>query len=135
MFPNVTLHENVAVRSNASLGVAFRKNSPQVASALNKFLGKYGVRSAFGKQVQRRYLESTTYVKNAASDAERKKFLDIVALFQKYSTKYDIDFLMMAAQGYQESRLDQQARSQVGAIGVMQLMPATGKDMKVGDIA
>ena len=40
----------------------------------------------------------------------------------------------MAAQGYQESQLDQQARSAVGAIGVMQVMPATGKDMNVGDI-
>ena len=40
----------------------------------------------------------------------------------------------MAAQGYQESQLDQSARSPVGAIGVMQIMPETGKDMRVGDI-
>ena len=41
----------------------------------------------------------------------------------------------MAAQGYQESQLNQDAKSQVGAVGVMQLMPATGADMKVGDIS
>jgi membrane-bound lytic murein transglycosylase MltF len=40
----------------------------------------------------------------------------------------------MAAQGYQESRLDQNARSADGAIGVMQVMPATGKALGVGDI-
>jgi hypothetical protein len=40
----------------------------------------------------------------------------------------------MAAQGFQESRLDQSVKSQVGAIGVMQVMPATGQDLKVGDI-
>jgi len=40
---------------------------------------------------------------------------------------------MLAAQGYQESQLDQQARSHVGAIGVMQIMPAAGEQMKVGD--
>jgi membrane-bound lytic murein transglycosylase MltF len=41
---------------------------------------------------------------------------------------------MLAAQGYQESQLNQNARSHVGAIGIMQLMPATGEQMKVGDI-
>ena len=41
---------------------------------------------------------------------------------------------MLAALGYQESQLRQEARSPVGAIGVMQLMPATGRSMQVGDI-
>jgi membrane-bound lytic murein transglycosylase MltF len=41
----------------------------------------------------------------------------------------------MAAQGYQESGLDQRKKSPVGAIGVMQVMPATGNDMNVGNIA
>jgi membrane-bound lytic murein transglycosylase MltF len=54
--------------------------------------------------------------------------------FKKYSDKYDMDWLLMAAQGYQESRLDQDVRSPVGAIGVMQVMPATGKELNVGDI-
>jgi len=42
--------------------------------------------------------------------------------------------LMLAAQGYQESTLDQRKRSPGGAIGVMQLMPATAQSLKVGDI-
>ena len=41
---------------------------------------------------------------------------------------------MLAAQGYQESGLDQNAKSHVGAIGVMQIMPTTGAQLKVGDI-
>jgi membrane-bound lytic murein transglycosylase MltF len=45
-----------------------------------------------------------------------------------------MDWMLMAAQGYQESRLDHSARSHVGAIGVMQVMPPTGKELKVGDI-
>ena len=40
----------------------------------------------------------------------------------------------MAAQGYQESGLNQSVKSEVGAVGVMQVMPSTGKELKVGDI-
>ena len=57
-----------------------------------------------------------------------------LALFRRYGEQYNFDPLMLAAQGYQESRLDQGAKSHVGAIGVMQIMPATGAELKVGDI-
>jgi membrane-bound lytic murein transglycosylase MltF len=134
VFPKIEVHENVAVRTGGTLGVAFRKNSPKFAAALNKFLGNFGLGTAFREQVERKYLVSTTYVKNAASKAEREKFLALRDLFRKYSDKYDVDFLLMAAQGYQESMLDQNARSPVGAIGIMQVMPETAKDLKVGDI-
>ena len=134
VFPNLTIHQDVVLTTGAQLAVAIRKNSPQLASALNNFLGNYGLGSAFGDQVERKYLVSTTYVRSAASEAERKKFLALVDIFRKYSARYDVDFLLMAAQGYQESMLNQNARSPAGAIGVMQVMPDTGKDMKVGDI-
>jgi membrane-bound lytic murein transglycosylase MltF len=81
-----------------------------------------------------RYLKDTRHVRNAASETERKKFLALVQYFQKYGEEYHVDWLLMAAQGYQESQLNQAARSPVGAIGVMQIMPATGKDLRVGDI-
>ena len=54
--------------------------------------------------------------------------------FRKYGTQYGFDPLMLAAQGYQESRLNQNAKSHVGAIGIMQIMPPTGKQLQVGDI-
>jgi membrane-bound lytic murein transglycosylase MltF len=134
VFPGLMLHENIPVRSASDLGVAVRKNNPKLREALNTFMGKFGLNSGFGRNVERKYLMNTTYVKNAASDAERRKFLAIVDLFRKYGKQYDLDYLLMAAQGYQESRLDQNAKSHVGAIGVMQVMPATGAELNVGDI-
>jgi membrane-bound lytic murein transglycosylase MltF len=59
----------------------------------------------------------------------------VIELFKKYGSEYNVDYLLMAAQGYQESTLDHGVKSPVGAIGVMQVMPATGKELKVGDIA
>ena len=91
-------------------------------------------RTAFGNVLQKRYLESTKFVKNAAAEQERRKFSAMLDFFRKYSEQYQVDPILMAAQGYQESGLDQNAKSHVGAIGVMQLMPATGKEQKVGDI-
>jgi len=38
------------------------------------------------------------------------------------------------AQGYQESGLDQRTVSPVGAVGLMQIMPQTGRELGVGDI-
>jgi membrane-bound lytic murein transglycosylase MltF len=134
VFPNLTVHDTVVVRTGASLAVAIRKNSPRLAAELNDFLAEFGLGTAFGNIVEKRYLVSTTYAKQATSEAERKKFLALVDIFRKYSDRYQLDYLLMAAQGYQESGLDQNAKSQVGAIGVMQVMPATGRDMKVGDI-
>jgi membrane-bound lytic murein transglycosylase MltF len=74
-------------------------------------------------------------VKNAASQAERAKFERVIDFFRAYGDRYALDYLLVMAQGYQESRLDHNARSPVGAVGIMQVMPATGKELKVGDIS
>ncbi len=134
IFPNVKINEKAAVRTGGEIAVGVRKDNPKLLRAINLWIDKYGPRTAFGNTMEKRYLESTNYVKNATSAAERKRLLNIVKLFETYGKQYDVDYLLMAAQGFQESRLDQAARSHVGAIGVMQVMPATGKDLKVGDI-
>jgi membrane-bound lytic murein transglycosylase MltF len=135
VFPDLNIHDTLTLRTGGNLAVAIRKNSPKLAAEINSYVDKFGLNSAIGAVLNKRYLQSTKYVKNAASDAERKKFIGMVQLFRKYGDQYKFDYLMMAAQGYQESRLDQEAKSHVGAVGVMQLMPETGKEQKVGDIS
>ena len=101
---------------------------------MNEFVKTHKQGTVFGNTVIGRYAQSSKALKNAVAAGEIKKFQDTVSLFQKYSSKYEMDYLLMMAQGYQESTLDQSAKSKVGAIGVMQVMPATGEQMKVGDI-
>jgi membrane-bound lytic murein transglycosylase MltF len=134
IFTGLNVHDKVVVRSGGELAVAIRKNNPQFKAALNAFLAKNGMGSAFGNIMQQRYLDNTRFARNAASEEERKKFKAVTELFRKYGDQYQIDHLLMSAQGFQESGLDQNAKSQVGAVGIMQLMPATGKELKVGDI-
>ena len=45
-----------------------------LVGALNTFLEKYGLGTAFGNVVEKRYLVGTTYAKHATSEAEQKKF-------------------------------------------------------------
>jgi len=135
VFPKIIVHDKVAVRTGGEIAWALRKGSPQLKAALDGFAAHNKVGTSTGNQILMRYLKSVKYVKNAASEEERRKFTALVQYFQKYGDRYNVDWLLMAAQGYQESGLNQNAKSAVGAVGVMQLMPATGKDMKVGDIA
>jgi len=135
ILPKIVLGEQAPLRTGGSLAIAIRKGSPKLAASLNEFISKNGLNSAIGAVLNQRYLQNAAYVKNAASNAERRKFEASAEIFRKYGRQYHFDYLMMAAQGYQESRLDQAARSRAGALGVMQLLPATGKDQGVGDIS
>jgi membrane-bound lytic murein transglycosylase MltF len=56
----------------------------------------------------------------------------MASYFREYGERYDLDWLLLAAQGYQESRLNQDLRSPAGAVGVMQLLPSTAADPNVG---
>ena len=134
VFTDMKVHRDIAVRSGGILAVAFRKDNPRLREAVNTWIRKHGQGDAFRNVIERRYLENTKYVKNAAADAERQKFRAVIELFKKYGAQYDLDYLLMAAQGYQESTLDQKVKSPVGAIGVMQVMPPTAKELKVGDV-
>jgi membrane-bound lytic murein transglycosylase MltF len=134
VLPKIEIHPDAKLRTDAEKGWAIRKNSPLLKAELDEFIAKHPEGSATRNMLLAKYFKNTKFVKNAASAEEMKKFDRTVELFKKYGDQYDVDYLLMAAQGYQESQLNQAAKSQVGAIGVMQVMPATGKDMKVGDI-
>lgn len=135
VLPEITLRPDIVLRSGGEIGWAIRKDSPLLMKELNQFIQSHGKGTTFGNVTFQKYLKTTKFVKSAASDAERKKFFELVELFEKYSGQYNVDTLLMVAQGYQESQLNQNVKSPVGAIGIMQIMPTTGKDLKVGDIS
>jgi membrane-bound lytic murein transglycosylase MltF len=134
VYRDIHPHPGVAVARREQTGWTFRKDSPELKDAVDGFLAKYPSGSLVRNEILNEYLKSTEWVKNTRSESELAKFHRTVGLFRKYGGKYDLDYLLMMAQGYQESQLNQDARSRVGAIGVMQLMPETGQAMDVGNI-
>jgi membrane-bound lytic murein transglycosylase MltF len=123
IFTSLTLHPELAVRTGGDIAWAIRKGSPKLKAALNEFVTTHHANTTFGRLTLQRYLESTKYVKSATAEAEMRKFQAVVEIFRKYGGQYEMDWLLMAAQGYQESRLDQGARSAKGSSPLPLTMP------------
>jgi len=132
--PKITVRKDLVLRSGAKTGWAIRKDSPQLAAEIDDFFRNWAMKQGVADYRMRTYMSKVKELKNPTTSAEYKRFADTLAIFQKYGAKYGFDPLMLAAQGYQESQLNQHAKSSVGAVGVMQLMPQTGQQMNVGDI-
>ncbi len=134
VFKNLKVIETAKVNEGGAYAFLMRKNSPRLMAEVNDFVRHNAQGTVFGNSLINRYVKDPKFVKNAAGADERARYGKVVNLFRKYSAQYDVDYLLMIAQGFQESGLDHSARSPVGAVGIMQIMPTTGKEMKVGDI-
>jgi membrane-bound lytic murein transglycosylase MltF len=130
----VTVREDIQLRPPTKMGWAIRKNSPRLMAELNEFHAYYAKKQGGIPAVQRQYMSRIKAMKNATASEDHKRYLQLIEVFNKYGKQYNFEPMMLAAQGYQESTLNQDAKSPVGAIGVMQVMPATGAELKVGDI-
>lgn len=134
VFPKISLYPQATVRTEGQTGWMFRKESPLLKKEINEFLARYPEGSQRRNQILVSYFKHTKFIKEATSKEELDKFYRTIEFFRQYSDQYDMEYLLMVAQGYQESRLNQKAISPMGAIGVMQVTPNTGKSMGVGDI-
>jgi membrane-bound lytic murein transglycosylase MltF len=118
---------DVAVRTGGQIAWAVRRNTPQLAEAINSFIKANPKGSLSYNLIMKKYFQNTQFVKNATSEAERKKFQEMALLFRRYGDRYNFPWLLLAAQAYQESTIDQNKKSPVGAVGVMQIKPSTAE--------
>ena len=123
VFPHLTLHPTIVLKEDGQLAWATRQDSPWLRQLFDEFIKGRTMGTSFGNTLVRRYLQNTEWVRNATSTEEMKKFQAYVRYFKKYAAEYDFDYLMLVAQGYQESLLDQSRRSPSGAVGIMQVIP------------
>lgn len=122
VFDDVKSQPNVVIADKVDMAMVMRRGNPQLKQLLDEFATTHRAGTTFGNTLLKRYV-STKWVKNSTSEPEMEKFRATVDLFKKYATQYDFDFLMLVAQGYQESMLDQKRRSAAGAVGIMQVIP------------
>ncbi len=101
---------------------------------INAFVRTHRKGTLFGNVVYNKYLKSARSFRSPLKPSERARLDELASLFQKYSEQYEFDWLLIAAQAYQESRLKQNLRSRAGAIGIMQVLPTTAQQIKISNI-
>jgi membrane-bound lytic murein transglycosylase MltF len=134
VLPDLTLHRHVVVRDDGAVAWAVRKGSPRLLEMLNPIVEAHRIGTRFGNQTLQAYLRTASAIKRATAETELAKFQALTEVFRRIASRYDLDYLLMMAQAYQESEFDQRATSRKGAIGIMQVMPATAGELNVGDI-
>ena len=125
IFEDIVCYPDIAVNKGGSIAWMIRKKSPKLRQVLNEFIKGNKKGTFFGNIIIKRYFEKTKWVRNSLTDEDLGRFKAAVAFFKKYGNTYDVDWLLVAACAYQESKINQSTRSPAGAIGVMQLLPST----------
>ena len=132
VFDSITLHEDLAVNEGGQIAMAVRQDAPELNSLLNGFVETVRKGTLLGNIFDKRYLDSADWIERINLPDKRAGNREIVSLIRKYASEYEVDWMLVVAQAFQESRLDQSKRSDAGAIGVMQVLPSTASDPKVG---
>ena len=121
----LVVRADIAIKRGDEIAWAIRKESPLLSAELAAFFAETRSGTLFGTTIRRRYFENTAMLRNSGGAADAARFAKLVESFKRHAATHGFDPLMLAAQGYQESGLDQSRRSGRGAVGVMQLLPAT----------
>lgn len=130
------VRQDTSLKSRQGGAWAVRKDSPLLSASLSQWMAVHQkdffdfttirVKTSSGRTyVPRRRVNSPIL---NASLGQISIYDDI---FKKYSIQCGWDWRLMAAQAYQESLFDPQAVSYMGAMGLMQLMPGTARDVGV----
>lgn len=111
---------------------AVRKNSPALQQETNKWLAQMRKRDLFYVIYNKYFKNKKSYRRRVESDLFSRSsglISPYDSLIQQYADSIQWDWRLLASQMYQESRFDPQAKSWAGAQGLMQIMPATGRDL------
>jgi membrane-bound lytic murein transglycosylase MltF len=131
ILPELQIQEGIQLRTNAPFTWAVRKENPQLRALVGKFHKAHGEGTLWGNMKFKEYFAEGKFIRNPGKAKDAERLRQTRQLFEQYGAQYSLDWLLLAAQAYQESGLDHKKKSPVGAIGIMQVMPATARDPRV----
>ena len=135
VLPQIKVVREVTLSEGGDIAWAVRPANVELLKSLNAFID-YAAKNLrrTTAEVMRRYFKDTKFIENPLTNELTGRARQLGPIFKEAGEKRKLDWLMMMAQGYQESQLDQRRRSKKGAIGIMQLLPTTGRSMGYRDI-
>ena len=122
---------NTPVSFPQRIAWAVRENSPELQRYVNRWLLKTKNKPDFSNLYSKYYLNpknSDKYVSYRLEQNKAGKISSYDPMISKYAKELGWDWRLLASLIYQESRFDPNAKSGMGAEGLMQLMPATAKN-------
>ncbi|MFV0450084.1 MAG: transglycosylase SLT domain-containing protein [Vibrio sp.] len=128
---DIKAHSELPLRENGQIAWAMRNNSPELKKIVNGYLRTAKSGTLLGNVIYSKYIDDTRWLTKALSPDKLKRLDELAKIFIEYSNQYEFEYLMMAAQGFQESGFDQRKVSHKGAIGIMQVLPSTARDKNV----
>ena len=134
IYKNIVVHENLSAKDAGWAGWVVRANNQDLNQDLQSFYQSDDFKKSRSAFRQEDYKEHLKGLKDPIDKTAWTRFESMRPLFEKYGAEYKLNPLFIASLGFQETLLNQSAVSAVGAVGVMQLMPATGMSLGVGDI-
>ncbi|MDJ0938546.1 MAG: lytic transglycosylase F [Woeseiaceae bacterium] len=132
VFPELVMRDDIVINEGGTIAWAMRKDSPALAAVVESFLRQYGRGTLVGNDTYNRYLADADRVRCANRSGNIRELDELVGYFRQSGEQFGFDWLMLAAQGLQESGLRQNRQSPAGAVGIMQIKPSTAADRNVG---
>ncbi len=117
------------------IGWVVRADQPDLLANLNTYIRKAYRGLHYNVVYQRYFSEPKSISRYREQRIEPGKALSPYdELVREHADRKDLDWRLLVAQMYQESRFDPKARSYAGAVGLMQMLPRTGKQFGYSDV-
>jgi len=132
VYAGVSTPPALVINRDGAIAWAVRKDSPGLLALLDGVVPTLGNPGALRVEALRRLVDQGEQTVNALDDTHASRLGSLYRHFQRHGDAFRFDWLLLAAQGFQESHLDPSARSHTGAVGIMQLLPSTAREPYVG---
>lgn len=127
-YESLRLHTRATLRDNAKLGWAFNTNDKASKALVDNFVLGIQKGTLTGNVIYNRYIKNDELIGELIEQGSLIELSSVPALFEHYGKQYGFDPLLLKSVSYQESRFNNETTSHAGAVGIMQVLPATAKD-------